>query len=135
MNRRKHPALSWVVSLQVAVWMAPKALACATCFGKSDSPLAAGMNMGILTLLGFILSLLAVIAGFFVYLARRAAKTAALALDPLPARAHFGLSPTLAPTHHARLRDHAGATVGLPMSGPIRQPGREVPLGPGGRIG
>jgi hypothetical protein len=120
---------------QVAAWISPKALACATCFGKSDSPLAAGMNMGILTLLGFILSLLAVIAGFFVYLARRAAKTAALALDPLPAHAHSGLTPTLAPTHTIRLRDHAGAAAGLPMSGQTRQPGQDLALGPGGRLG
>lgn len=29
-------------------------LACAACYGKSDSPLASGMNWGIFTLLGFI---------------------------------------------------------------------------------
>jgi hypothetical protein len=48
-------------------------LACATCFGRSDSPLAEGMNMGILVLLGVILSVLAVFAAFFIFLARRSA--------------------------------------------------------------
>lgn len=45
--------------------------ACATCFGKSDSPMAQGMNWGIFTLLGVIVTVLAVIAGFFIYLIRR----------------------------------------------------------------
>jgi hypothetical protein len=55
---------------------APDALACATCFGKSDSAMAQGMNMGILTLLGVIGSVLASITGFFVYLSRRSARIA-----------------------------------------------------------
>jgi hypothetical protein len=52
---------------------APGALACATCFGRADSPLAEGMNMGILVLLGVVLTVLAAFAAFFVFLARRAA--------------------------------------------------------------
>jgi hypothetical protein len=54
-------------------------LACATCFGKSDSPLAKGMNMGILSLLGFITAVLLAVAGFFVFLAR---KSAAVSVRP-----------------------------------------------------
>lgn len=49
-------------------------LACATCFGKSDSPLAQGMNMGILALLGVITTVLCGVAGFFVFLGRQSAK-------------------------------------------------------------
>lgn len=49
-------------------------LACATCFGRSDSALAEGMNMGILFLLGVIGVVLAGIAGFMIFLARRAAQ-------------------------------------------------------------
>ncbi len=49
--------------------------ACAACFGKSDAPLAAGMNWGILSLLGFILFVLGGVAGFFVFLARRSSST------------------------------------------------------------
>jgi cell division protein FtsW (lipid II flippase) len=47
------------------------AQACAVCFGKSDSALAKGMNWGIFTLLFFIIGTLAVLSGFFVFLAVR----------------------------------------------------------------
>jgi len=55
------------------------ALACAACYGQSDSPLATGMNWGILSLLGIIGAVLIGIAGFFVYLARRSASRMAAA--------------------------------------------------------
>ena len=57
---------------------APAALACAACYGKSDSPLAAGMNWGIYVLLGFISMVLVGIAGIGVYFVKRAAT------NPLP---------------------------------------------------
>jgi len=51
----------------------PRALlACPVCFGQNDSPLALGINYGILVLLGFIGSLLLAFATFFIYLIRRA---------------------------------------------------------------
>ncbi len=54
--------------------LAPSPLfACVTCYGKSDSPLASGMNWGIFTLLGFIITVLATIATFFVYIIRKEA--------------------------------------------------------------
>ena len=46
---------------------------CAACYGQSDSPLAAGMNWGILSLLGFIVFVLGGVACFFFFLARRSA--------------------------------------------------------------
>ena len=49
------------------------AQACATCFGKSDSKLAEGMNWGILTLLFIIISVLGGISAFFIFIARRSA--------------------------------------------------------------
>jgi hypothetical protein len=49
------------------------ALACSACYGKSDSALAKGMNMGIFVLLGFIGLVLIGIAAFFVFIIRRAA--------------------------------------------------------------
>jgi protein-S-isoprenylcysteine O-methyltransferase Ste14 len=55
------------------------ALACAACFGKSDSTLAQGMNMGILSLLVVVGCVLSTVAGFFIYLAWRSAKVAATA--------------------------------------------------------
>ena len=48
-------------------------LACAACFGQSDSALAQGMNWGIFSLLAVITSVLGVIASFFIYLAKRSA--------------------------------------------------------------
>jgi len=48
------------------------ALACPVCFGQSDSPLALGINYGILAMLGFIGSVLVAFASFFIYLVRRA---------------------------------------------------------------
>jgi hypothetical protein len=44
--------------------------ACAACYGRSDSPLANGMNWGIFTLLGVVLTVLTCVALFFVHIAR-----------------------------------------------------------------
>ena len=49
------------------------AVACSTCFGKSDAPMAQGMNMGILALLSVIGMVLAGVVSFFVYVAKRTA--------------------------------------------------------------
>lgn len=51
-----------------------EASACAACFGKSDSPLAYGMNAGIYALLAVIGSMLGLIASFFVFVSRRTAR-------------------------------------------------------------
>ena len=59
--------------LVVNLATAPSTLACAACFGKSDSALAHGMNAGILTLLAVIGTMLACVASFFVFIVRRAA--------------------------------------------------------------
>ena len=59
---------------------AQSVFACAACFGKSDSPLAQGMNWGIFSLLAVVICVLGGIAAFFIYLARKAAK----APDTLP---------------------------------------------------
>ena len=50
---------------------ATNALACATCYGQSDAPMAQGMNWGIMVLLGVIGVVLSGITGFFVYIAKR----------------------------------------------------------------
>ena len=55
-----------------AIAIAPSSLlACAACTGKTDSPLAVGMNWGIVTLLGFVLTVLSCLVVFFVHVARR----------------------------------------------------------------
>ena len=67
--RRLFPLLlAWVLLNST-----PAALACSACYGKSDSSLAKGMNMGIFTLLGFVGLVLVGVAGFFVFIIRRAA--------------------------------------------------------------
>jgi hypothetical protein len=52
--------------------------ACAACYGgKTNDPLAHGMNAGIFTLLGIVVLMLSSIATFFVVLIRREAATQA----------------------------------------------------------
>ena len=51
------------------------AQACAACYGQSDSPMAHGMNWGILSLLVVVVSVLSSIAAFFVFLAKKSAAT------------------------------------------------------------
>ena len=50
------------------------AFACATCYGASDSPMAQGMNWGILVLLGFIGTVLTGIVAFFVHVGRNSGR-------------------------------------------------------------
>ena len=54
------------------------AAACAACYGKSDAPMAQGMNWGIMALLGVIGMVLAIFSAFFVFLAKKAESVAAL---------------------------------------------------------
>ena len=57
--------------------LAPSPLfACAACYGKSDSALAQGMNWGIFTLLGVVLTVLTCILVFFVHIIRKEEKAA-----------------------------------------------------------
>lgn len=72
MNRRSGKVL-WLVSA-LAVVAKSSALACATCYGASDSPLAQGMNWGIVTLLGVIGCVLAGVVAFFVHVGVRSSK-------------------------------------------------------------
>jgi len=49
------------------------AMACATCLGAPDSPLTAGLNWGIASLLLVVMVVLGGAVSFFIYLARRSA--------------------------------------------------------------
>jgi hypothetical protein len=49
------------------------ALACAACFGQSDSTMARSLNASIFTLMGFIGVVLIGATSFFVFLSKRAA--------------------------------------------------------------
>ena len=68
----------WKTVLTVALGAAALApsslLACAACYGKSDSALAKGMNWGIFTLMGVILTVLTCILVFFVHIVRKEEK-------------------------------------------------------------
>jgi heme/copper-type cytochrome/quinol oxidase subunit 2 len=71
-------ALRAVLVAAMLLAVAPgRAWACAACYGQSDSPMAKGMNWGILSLLGIIGLVLVGVAGFFVFLARKSAGLAA----------------------------------------------------------
>jgi RsiW-degrading membrane proteinase PrsW (M82 family) len=59
--------------------------ACAACYGQSDSPMAQGMNWGILSLLGTVVLVLGAVASFFIYLARRQAVMASQPASNQPA--------------------------------------------------
>jgi len=65
---------AWLPVALLAIVAQPRAvLACAACYGQSDAPMAHGMNWGIMSLLVVIGCVLAGVASFFVYLAKRAA--------------------------------------------------------------
>jgi heme/copper-type cytochrome/quinol oxidase subunit 2 len=70
----KTQARSILPAAGLLLWAgASTAAACSTCFGKSDAPMAHGMNMGIMSLLVFIGLVLAGVVSFFVYVAKRTA--------------------------------------------------------------
>ena len=64
----------FVLACLAAFVAGPRAFACATCYGASDSPLAQGMNWGILVLLGFVGTDFTGIVAFFVHVGRNSAK-------------------------------------------------------------
>ena len=64
-----------LVLIAASVLQPGSILACAACYGQSDSALAKGMNWGIFSLLGMVVAVLGGISSFFFVLARRAAHT------------------------------------------------------------
>jgi hypothetical protein len=84
---------SWLVVMVAFVVTSPSVHACAACFGKSDSNLAKGMNMGIFALLICITGVLATLATFFIFLAVRASK------HPLPEAMVASLNSPENPAH------------------------------------
>jgi hypothetical protein len=78
--RRSASTVIGVAVVSVLLLVPRTAFACPVCFGQSDSPLALGINYGILAMLGFVVSLWVAFGSFFIYLRRRArlAETGAL---------------------------------------------------------
>ena len=68
--------LNTLVITLLTVMNSPSLLACATCYGQSDSKLAEGMNWGILTLMVVVYGVLIGIAGFFAYIIYRSKRLA-----------------------------------------------------------
>ncbi len=83
---KRYDTLKWFGLLAVVALTlhADAARACAACYGKSDSPLAEGMNWGIFSLLGVVVTVLGGIACCGVFLVKRAAAHAASASAPVP---------------------------------------------------
>ena len=61
----------------LAAFLPSPLFACAACYGRSDDPLAHGINWGIFTLLGIVVLMLGSIATFFFFLIRREASAQA----------------------------------------------------------
>ena len=56
-------------------------LACPLCFGAAETPMIEGSNLGVLVLLGVILTIQAAFVAFFIYLRKRAKQIADIELD------------------------------------------------------
>jgi hypothetical protein len=70
-------AQAFVLTVLAAMLASPTgALACAACFGKSDSNMAKSVNAAIFSLMGVIVTVLIGAASFMVFLSRRAAAAA-----------------------------------------------------------
>jgi hypothetical protein len=63
-------------ALAVAAFQPVSLLACAACYGASDSPMAKGMNWGIFSLLAVVGMVLGSVATFFVFIGKKAAAAA-----------------------------------------------------------
>lgn len=76
------PFRKFLIAAALAGLMPAPLFACAVCGGAhSTSPLAEGMNWGIFTLMGFIVTVLTGVALFFVHIVR---KEEAASLNPPP---------------------------------------------------
>jgi len=84
MNHR-NPISFFLLCAGLGMVLFPQTVsACAACFGKSDSKLALGMNMGIFSLLGVVVCVLGGIAAFFIHLAKRSARTPTAPMNSAP---------------------------------------------------
>ena len=81
-RRSASTALVGVVVASVLLLVPRAAFACPVCFGQNDSPLALGINYGILAMLGVIGVLWVAFGSFFIYLRRRARLAETGALPP-----------------------------------------------------
>ena len=79
----KHRPLQRILALCLVAL--PGALqACATCYGESDSPMAQGMNWGIMSLLLVIGTVLGGVVAFFAYLGWRSSRLSVVSVPAAP---------------------------------------------------
>lgn len=78
----------------VLVVAAQRASACAACFGKTDAPLAEGMNAGIFVMLGFVILAWIAFGSFFVFIARRARSNQSDGTDGSETQSNVSPSPS-----------------------------------------
>ena len=76
MKFSKLAGVAWMMAI-TAILSPSSLFACAACFGKSDSALAKGMNMGIFSLLGVVVCVLGGFVALIIHIARRGAAYAA----------------------------------------------------------
>jgi len=79
MKRWLNGKFVWAVIAAGMILRADSVRACAACYGKSDSPLAQGMNWGIFSLLAMVVCVLSGVASFFIFLAKKSAAVSAAA--------------------------------------------------------
>jgi hypothetical protein len=109
--RRPYLAfLRYALFFTAAAWHPYSLQACTACFGQSDSPMAKGMNWGIMSLLVMVVGVLGCLVAFFVFLARRAATVSVSAAAPAIARTRVAGSHEL-----HRLHGELGLAGTLPL--------------------
>lgn len=81
---KRKPLLIALWSLLLLAGRPESVLACAACYGQSDSAMAQGMNWGIFSLLGTAVVVLGCVGTFFVFLAKKSASVAAAEMKPKP---------------------------------------------------
>ncbi len=88
MKRSKKLKFAATGALALAASRPATVLACAACYGQSDSAMAKGMNWGIFSMLAVIACVLGTVTVFFVHIGRRSAALRELedSIGELPAK-------------------------------------------------
>lgn len=68
----KRVAAIRIFSVLLLLLGGSQANACSVCFGDPNSPMGKGLGLGVIALLMVVMTVLGVLASFFVFLARRA---------------------------------------------------------------
>lgn len=72
MRHQNLPTFAWVMA--ILLMASQKATACAVCFGDPNASMTKAVGSGILFLLVVVVGMLGALAGFFIFIARRASR-------------------------------------------------------------